>query len=116
MPREDIMWLWLAAYVGTLFGFVARVAWLLGVKPDPPTDPVEAARWRRRRLWLVGSEFAALPLFATIAVIGTVEGWLSPVKGVLFALVSGALGFAFFLHALETVLRRKIGMAGDDRP
>lgn len=110
MTHDEIVRLWLVAYGAALVAFAARITFLLGFSPDPPEDVIERARWVRKRRWLIASEFAALPLFATTAVLAVVEKWMTPVTGVLFALVAGALGFAFFLHALDTVLRRRIGM------
>jgi hypothetical protein len=112
MTHDEILRLWLTAYGAALVAFAARITFLLGFRPDPPEDPLERARWVRKRRWLIASEFAALPMFATTAVLAVVEHWMTPVSGVLFALVAGALGFAFFLHALDTVLRRRIGMDG----
>jgi hypothetical protein len=112
MTHDEIIRLWLAAYGAALVAFGARITFLLGFRPDPPEDPLARAQWIRKRRWLIVSEFAALPLFATTAVLAVVERWVTPVSGVLFALVAGALGFAFFLHALDTVLRRRIGMDG----
>lgn len=110
MNHEEIIRLWLVAYGAALVAFAARITFLLGFRPDPPEEDIERARWLRKRRWLIASEFAALPLFATTAVLAVIEHWLTPVTGVLFALVAGALGFAFFLHALDTVLRRRIGL------
>ena len=110
MNHEEIIRLWLVAYGAALVAFAARITFLLGFRPDPPEEEIERARWLRKRRWLIASEFAALPLFATTAVLAVIEHWLTPVTGVLFALVAGALGFAFFLHALDTVLRRRIGL------
>lgn len=109
--HTDLIELWFVAYAAALVAFGARITFLLGFQPDPPEDRLERARWIRKRRWLIASEFAALPMFATSAVLAVVESWLTPVSGVLFALVAGALGFAFFLHALDTVVRRRIGMA-----
>ena len=116
MSQREILILWLVAYGAALVAFAARITFMLGFAPDPPENDIERARWLRKRRWLIGSEFAALPLFATAAVLGVVEHWLSPVTGVLFSLVAGAMGFAFFLHALDTVLRRRIGMDGAAPP
>ncbi|PTQ12968.1 hypothetical protein CLG96_02155 [Sphingomonas oleivorans] len=111
MSPRDLAVLWAAAYGAALTAFAARVTWLLfGVAPAPPEDPAAYARWARKRRWLIISEFAALPMFATLAVLGAAQGWVSPVAAVLGALFGGALGFAFFVHALEAVVRRRIGL------
>ncbi len=110
MTHDEIIRLWLVAYGAALVAFAALITFLLGFRPDPPEGVHERARWMRKRRWLIVSEFAALPMFATTAVLAVVEHWMTPMSGVLFALVAGALGFAFFLHALDTVLRRRLGM------
>lgn len=115
MNKSDIVTLWLLAYGAAVVAFAARITFMLGFNPDPPVDAAERAIWARRRRWLIISEFAALPMFATLSVLAVEHGWLAPVTGVLFALVAGAMGFAFFLHALDTVLRRRIGMDGQGR-
>lgn len=112
MSKLEILTLWLSAYGAAVVAFAARITFMLGFNPDPPPDPVERAIWARRRRWLIISEFTALPMFATTAVLAVAQGWIAPVTGVLFALIAGAMGFAFFLHALDTVLRRRIGMNG----
>lgn len=113
MSAREIAWLWGAAYLAALTAFAARVTYLLGiVSPDEPEDPVELRRWRRRRAWLIAAEFAALPMFATLAVLSVAEGWCSPIVGVLGALVLGALGFTFFVHALTAVVSRRLGVPG----
>lgn len=108
MTFRDIAWLWVAAYGAALVAFVARIFFLLGLQVDPPEDVVLRARWTRKRRWLMISEFAALPMFATLSVLGAAKGWCDPVTAVILALISGALGFAFFLHALEAVVRRRL--------
>lgn len=112
MNKGEILTLWLLSYGAALVAFGARVTFRLGFDPDPPPDPIDRANWSRRRLWLIGSEFSALPMFATIAVLAVAQKWITPITGVLFALLAGAMGFAFFLHALDTILRRRIGMNG----
>ena len=110
MSWREAAELFFTCYAAALVAFAARVTYKLGFNPDPPDDPGELARWVRRRRWLLFSEFSALPLFATSAVLAADARWLSPVSSVMFALVAGALGFAFFLHALDTVVRRRLGM------
>ena len=80
------------------------------VTSQQQSTPAAFALWRRKRLWLVISELSALPAFATISVvIGRLREW--PMEGViLLSMVLGALGFAFFLDALQTLVRKRIGM------
>ncbi|MCZ4340192.1 hypothetical protein O4H52_01140 [Sphingomonadaceae bacterium G21617-S1] len=116
MTTRDFAWLWVSSYAASLTAFSARIAFLLfAVASDPPDDPQAYARWARKRRWLIFSEFSALPMFATLAVLGAAKGWVDPVTAVIGALVSGALGFAFFLHAIEGVIRRRLAL-GEQRP
>ncbi|KKC24942.1 hypothetical protein [Sphingomonas sp. SRS2] len=111
MGARDIAWLWVLAYGAALTAFAARIAFLLfGIAGDPPDDPALYQRWSRKRRWLIISEFAALPMFATLAVLGAAKGWVDPVTAVIAALISGALGFAFFLHAVEAIVRRRLSI------
>ncbi len=109
---EDFI-LWLLSLAGGLALCGARLGWLLfGVAPEPPAD-VEAFRmWQRKRRWLIASELSALPAFATISVlVGRLGDW--PMESIiLLSMVLGALGFAFFLDALQTIVRRRIGNGG----
>lgn len=116
MTRWEIAVLWAVCYFGALVAFAARITYLLGADPVPPADPALLSGWERRRRWLLISEFSALPMFSTLAVLANVHGWLSPVLAVLFATITGALGFAFFLHALEWALNRKYGIPRRPQP
>lgn len=88
---------------------------LFGVSPDPPVDAAALQMWERKRRWLIISELSALPAFATVSVVvGRLREW--PVEGVvLLSMVLGALGFAFFLDALQTLVRRRIGLQQEDK-
>lgn len=110
MKAEDIL-LWLLAWGGGLAICGAKLAYLLfGISAAPPEDPAALAAWARKRKWLVISELAALPAFASLAVlVGKLRAW--PVEGVvLLSMVLGALGFAFFLDALRTIASRRLGV------
>lgn len=111
MKLEDVS-LFLLALFGAAAMCGARIAWLLfGIASTPPVDPAALVLWERKRRWLMISEFAALPAFALISVlIGRLREW--PVEGVvLLSMLLGALGFAFFLDALQTLVRKRVGMA-----
>lgn len=111
MKFDDFL-LWLLSLFGSLALCGARLGWMLfGVAPAPPEDPAALDLWRRKRRWLIFSELSALPAFATISiVVGKLRAW--PIEGViLLSMVLGALGFAFFLDALQTIVRRRIGMS-----
>lgn len=112
MSREEILFTWITIYMAALASFSGRLLWRLGIDPNPPEDAAAAARWQRRRRWLIVSEFAALPSFATAGLLGVLEGWLDPVGGMIFGFVAGALGFAFFVHALHDRVARKLGIDG----
>lgn len=107
MKTDDFI-LWLLSLVGGLALCGARLGWLLfRVAPLPPADETAFALWERKRRWLIFSELSALPAFAMVAVmVGKLRHW--PVEGViLLSMVLGALGFAFFLDALQTIIRRR---------
>lgn len=113
MKLDDAM-LWVMSLFGGLALCGARLGWLLfGAAPEPPVDAVALDLWRRKRRWLIFSELSALPAFATISVVvGKLRAW--PLEGViLLSMVLGALGFAFFLDALQTIVRRRIGVNGE---
>lgn len=110
MKLDDLI-LWLLAWGGSLAFAGARLAWLLfGVPSEPPEDPRARRAWERKRRWLIISELSALPAFASLAVVvGRMRDW--PVEGiVLFSMILGALGFAFFLDALQSILRKRLGL------
>lgn len=113
MKLDDFI-LWLLSLIGGLALCGARLGWFLfRVAPSPPVDPEAFRLWQLKRRWLIYSELSALPAFATISVVvGKLRNW--PLEGViLLSMVLGALGFAFFLDALQTIIRRRIGMEGD---
>jgi hypothetical protein len=110
-PREYLIW-WLLCLLGaaTVVGAkISRGLW----GPDsvePPVDPTEARHWARRRRWMIWSQIAALPAFATIA-ITAVEYWhLNPVAGILIAMGLGGLGFVMLVDALQWLFRRRLGL------
>lgn len=112
MKIDDLI-LWLLAWGGGLAVCGAKLAYMLfGVSAEPPDDPKMLQSWERKRRWLVISELAALPAFASLAVlIGRLQAW--PVEGVvLLSMVLGALGFAFFLDALRMIVNRRLGIGG----
>lgn len=115
MKLDDVV-LWLLSLVGGLAICGARLGWLLfRVSPDPPVDPEALRLWRMKRRWLIFSELSALPSFATISVVvGRLREW--PLEGVIvLSMVLGALGFAFFLDALQTLVRRRLGIGEESR-
>lgn len=112
--KLDYLLVWLASLFGALALCGARLGWqLFGMAPAPPEDPTALVLWKRKRRWLTISELSAIPAFATISVtVGKLRDW--PIEGVvLFSMVLGALGFAFFLDALQTIMRRRLGLDPD---
>ncbi len=110
MKSDDIL-LWLAALIGGLAMAGARLGWLLfRVAPAPPAEVAALNLWKRKRQWLIVSELSALPAFALISIlVGRSRDW--PIEGVIgLSMVLGALGFAFFLDALQTIIRRRMGI------
>jgi hypothetical protein len=102
--RDDLL-LWLLSLIGGLALCGARLGFAL--------FRLALRLWKLKRRWLVYSEVSALPAFATISVVvGRLREW--PIEGViLLSMVLGALGFAFFLDALQTIVRKRIGMKED---
>lgn len=102
--------LWLLSFGASLVVIAARVGFLMyGVNAEqPPDDPALMAHWKRRRMYLLISELSAVPAFATVGVVAT-EYWdLTPIASVLLAMLLGALGFGFLIHALEVIVRRRL--------
>ncbi|HEY4546093.1 MAG TPA: hypothetical protein VIG90_06670 [Pedomonas sp.] len=110
MKLDDLI-LWLLAWGGSLAFAGARMGFILfGLSSDPPDDPKARDAWERKRRWLIISELSALPAFASLAmVVGRMRDW--PIEGIiLFSMILGAVGFAFFLDALQAILRRRLGL------
>lgn len=111
MTSKEIAVAWLLAYGGALAGYAARVGHMLfGVGEMPPTEPAAYQLWRRKRRWLLISEFCALPLFASAAVASALMWQLPIVMVVIGSMIAGALGFAFLLHALQTIVSKRLGL------
>jgi hypothetical protein len=108
MTRGEIAVLWTAAYFGALVAFCSRLGYLLfAVAELPPEDMAQLAAWRRKRWWLIASEFSALPTFATTWTLIALQ-WDCPAPiVVLGSMASGALGFGFLLNALQALVMRK---------
>lgn len=111
MSKYDLAILWVLSGLTALTGVAAKLAYVLFVlAADPPIDPEAALHWERRRRWLTYAEISALPLFATIGVTATIYFQLPPVLSVIISMLLGALGFGFFLHAIQTITRRRLGL------
>lgn len=112
MNKTDIALLWAVACFSGLASLGARLSYLLfGIAELPPEDPVQFVAWKRKRWWLIFSECAALPSFATGWTAAAVY-WSLPVPFVVLgSMASGALGFGFLLDALQTIVRKRVGNA-----
>lgn len=112
--KLDDLFLWFSSLIGGLVICGARLGFFLfRIAPEPPDDPEAYKMWRMKRRWLIYAEFSALPAFATISVVvGKMRDW-GIWSIVFFSMVLGALGFAFFLDALQTIIRKKYGIGGD---
>jgi hypothetical protein len=106
--RMELVIYWLVLALASLTGLSARLASkLFHVNELPPIDPEALRAWRRRRAYMAISEVCALPAFATGWMAASIQWNLSVPLVVLGSMVSGALGFGFLIHALQTyVLRR----------
>jgi hypothetical protein len=111
----EITLLWLISFAASLTVVAARVGfYMYGVKAEqPPIDPAVFDQWKRKRTWLLVSELSALPSFATLGVVATDYYNLTPIASVLIAMVLGALGFGFLLHAVEVIVRRRLEIKDD---
>lgn len=110
MKLDDLI-LWLLAWGGSLAFAGARMGFMLfGLSGDPPDDPKARDAWERKRRWLIISEVSALPAFASLAMaLAKLQKW-PPEWIVIFSMALGALGFAFLLDALQTILRKRLGL------
>jgi hypothetical protein len=91
-------------------GILARMGWKIGGDP-PPFDPAAFKAWRRKQLWSAIGEFLTIPAFGA-AWIGAVYKWPLPIEFVIAGcLISGALGFGFWIDAIARLLNRKLGNA-----
>lgn len=107
--KIELMVLWFVLALSALAGLSARLAMrLFHVSELPPEDEVLLKHWRRRRLYMAISEVCALPAFATGWVAAALQWSLSIPLVVLGSMVSGALGFGFLIHALQTYVLRRI--------
>lgn len=111
MSKSELTILWVAAFFAALTGVTARLARdLYNVSIAVPDDPLERQHWERRRRWMIWSELAALPAFATISVASVLYFGLPAVAAVLLAIALGGLGFGFLLNGLQAKIREKWGI------
>lgn len=115
MTKSEIAILWLQAFFGALSVVVGRLGYaLFAVADAPPEDPKLLRHWKRKRLWLAFSEFAALPAFATIASVAALY-WHLPVPLVVaLSMVLGGVGFGALLNGVQRVAQRKFQRLEDE--
>lgn len=102
---------WAACFFAALTAICARIARdLWDVSITVPSDPVELRHWKRRRRWMIWSELAALPCFATISVASVLYYNVPVVVAILLATALGGLGFGFLLNGLQALIRKKVGI------
>lgn len=107
--RLEQVLFWLMLALASLSGLAARLAMkLFNVNELPPQDPELLAHWKRRRLYMTISEVLALPAFATGWMAASYQWHLSVPFVVLGSMISGALGFGFLIHALQTYVLRRV--------
>lgn len=108
IPRFELVALWCCLALSALSGLTARLAMrLFHVDQIPPIDPDALLHWKRRRLYMSISEVSALPAFATGWMAAALQWNLSIPLVVLGSMLSGALGFGFLIHALQTYVMRR---------
>lgn len=108
--REFTIW-WLVSLLSAatvVGGKIGLFLWKMA--PDPPSDPVLATHWRRRRRWLAYAELSALPAFATVAVAITAQRQAEPIMSVLIAMALGAVGFTLLLDGVQWLFRQRLGL------
>lgn len=111
MSKTDLTVLWIAALFAALTGVTARLARdLFNVSITIPDDPLQRRHWERRRRWMIWSELAALPAFATISVSSVLYFGVPAAAAVLLATALGGLGFGFLLNGLQAKIRQKYGI------
>lgn len=109
MTKHELAEYWLLAFFGALTVVSGKLGYLLfAIAEQPPEEPAQYMRWRRKRRWLVVSELLALPMFATLAITSAVYFKMPIIAAILIAMALGALGFGFLLNALQYLARRKL--------
>lgn len=102
---------WMACLFAALCAVCARLTRdLWNVATTVPTDPMELGLWKRRRRWMIWSEVAALPCFATVSLAAALY-WEMPIAAaILMSIALGGLGFGFLLNGLQAIIRKKLGI------
>lgn len=112
MERFELALLWVMLALSALSGLAARLAMkMFNINELPPECPTALVHWKRRRMYMAISEICALPAFATGWMAASLQWGLPVPLVVLGSMVSGALGFGFLIHALQTYVLRRVNNA-----
>lgn len=107
--KIELVLFWILLALSALSGLSARLAMkLFNVNELPPIDPAALTHWKRRRSYMLVSEVCALPAFATGWMAASYQWGLPVPLVVLGSMVSGALGFGFLIHALQTYVTKRV--------
>jgi hypothetical protein len=107
--KLELVLYWIMLALASLAGLSARLAMkLFNVNELPPSCPDALVHWRRRRMYMAVSEICALPAFATGWMAASMQWQLATPIVVLGSMCSGALGFGFLIHALQTYVTRRV--------
>lgn len=108
VSRLEMAMLWCILALAALTGLTARLAMkLFHVDEMPPIDKEQLTSWKRRRWYMIISETAALPAFATFWIAASIQWNLSIAFIVIGSMTSGALGFGFLIHAIQVYILRR---------
>jgi hypothetical protein len=104
---RDLLPTFLIACAAALAAILGRFGYQ--VKSDPPPADAEALRaWRRRWLWTLAGEAATVPALGIGWGSAALNWSLSVPLTVGGAMVCGALGFGFWLDAVQRIVTRKL--------
>ena len=104
----DSLWKWLLLCAAILAGITARAGYRMGGNPPPLDDPEAFSKWRERQLWAAVGEFLSLPAFGGMWVLIDSHYNLKPEILIAGCIISGALGFGFWLEAIQRLINRRI--------
>ncbi|MFN3388483.1 MAG: hypothetical protein ACK40O_06085 [Allosphingosinicella sp.] len=107
MQVQEPALIFLLSCAAALTALLARMGLSISNDP-PPEDPAALAAWKRKRLWTLVGEIAALPAFGALWTAASYHWSLSVPFVVLGSMASGALGFAFLLHALQSIVTKRL--------
>lgn len=104
---RDLLTTFLLSCAAALVTIMGRLGFQL-IREPPPEDPTALRAWKRRWLWTVIGEFSTVPALGA-AWTAAVTNWsLGVPVTVAGAMGVGAVGFGFWLDALQRILTRKL--------